>query len=73
MAIARALINEPVLLLADEPTGNLDSKTGKMILDILDELNENGMTIMVVTHDANVAKRCGRVLEMSDGLIASDT
>ena len=73
VAIARSLINDPMLLLADEPTGNLDSKTGKLILDILDEVNESGMTILMVTHDPNVAKRCRRVLEMSDGLIASDT
>ena len=73
VAIARSLINDPMLLLADEPTGNLDSKTGKLILEILDEVNESGMTILMVTHDPNVAKRCRRVLEMSDGLIASDT
>ena len=73
VAIARALMNDPVLLLADEPTGNLDSQTGKLILKILDELNEGGMTIIVVTHDVNIAKHCTRVLEMSDGLIASDT
>ena len=73
VAIARSLINDPMLLLADEPTGNLDTKTGKLILEILDEVNESGMTILMVTHDPNVAKRCRRVLEMSDGLIASDT
>ena len=73
VAIARSLMNDPVLLLADEPTGNLDSNTGKLILEILDEVNQTGMTILMVTPDPNVAKRCRRVLEMSDGRIASDT
>ncbi len=72
VAIARALINDPVMLLADEPTGNLDSKTGLVILDLLEELNASGMTIIVVTHDPNVAKRCRRVIELKDGLIHSD-
>ncbi len=69
VAIARALMNDPVLLLADEPTGNLDSKTGETILQMLQDLNDSGITIVVVTHDPKVAARCKRVLEMRDGLI----
>jgi putative ABC transport system ATP-binding protein len=72
VAIARALMNDPLLLLADEPTGNLDSETGKVILALLRELNDAGMTIVLVTHDANVAQACKRVIEFSDGRIASD-
>ncbi len=73
VAIARALMNDPVMLLADEPTGNLDSKTGLVILDILDELNAAGMTIVIVSHDKSVAVRCSRVIELHDGLIHSDS
>jgi putative ABC transport system ATP-binding protein len=73
VAIARALMNDPVMLLADEPTGNLDSKTGLVILDLLEELNAAGMTLVMVTHDPNVARRCKRIIELKDGLIDSDS
>jgi putative ABC transport system ATP-binding protein len=69
VAIARSLVNDPAILLADEPTGNLDSRTGEMILGILDELNAEGRTIIIVTHDPEVARRCHRMAEIHDGLI----
>ena len=72
-AIARALVNEPSLLLADEPTGNLDSKTGETILRIFDGLRDQGMTVVMVTHDDRVAARCERIVRLYDGLIDSDT
>jgi len=72
VAIARAMVNDPVMLLADEPTGNLDSKTGRVILAMLDELNASGITIIMVTHDSAVSKRCKRIIEFKDGLIDSD-
>jgi putative ABC transport system ATP-binding protein len=70
VAIARALVNDPAIVLADEPTGNLDSATGKMILKMLDDLSAGGRTVIIVTHDSNVAKRCHRVLEIRDGELA---
>ncbi|MEX0777523.1 MAG: ABC transporter ATP-binding protein [Phycisphaeraceae bacterium] len=72
VAIARALVNQPSLLLADEPTGNLDSHTGETILKLFDELHERGLTIAVVTHDQAVAARCQRIVCLRDGLIDSD-
>ena len=69
VAIARALANEPRVLLADEPTGNLDSATGQEILALMDVLNDEGATLIVVTHDANVAARAHRVIHMLDGRI----
>jgi len=69
VAIARALINDPLMILADEPTGNLDSKTGIEVLDLITRLNEDGKTIVLVTHDDQVAERAHRVLHMKDGLI----
>ncbi|MFH1370742.1 MAG: ABC transporter ATP-binding protein [Planctomycetota bacterium] len=68
-AIARALVNEPKLLLADEPTGNLDSATGNGILELLEKLNHAGQTIVMVTHDERVAKRAGRIITLADGRI----
>ena len=69
VAIARSLVNDPLMILADEPTGNLDSKTGVEILDLFGELNANGKTILLVTHDDEVAERAHRVIHMKDGVI----
>ena len=69
-AIARALMNEPELLLADEPTGNLDSITGNGILEVFERLNRSGQTIVMVTHDERIAKRAGRIITLTDGKIA---
>lgn len=69
VAIARSLVNDPLLILADEPTGNLDSRTGSEVLDMIDRLNAAGKTIVLVTHDNKVAERAHRVLHMMDGLI----
>lgn len=71
-AIARALINDPILILADEPTGNLDTATGEMILTLFDRLHEQGKTVLVVTHEQHVACRCDRVITLSDGLVVED-
>jgi putative ABC transport system ATP-binding protein len=72
VAIARALVNRPPLLLADEPTGNLDSRSGAEILDILVDLNQQGVTILVVTHDKDVSARCRRVITLKDGQVVGD-
>ena len=72
VAIARALVNKPSILLADEPTGALDSKTGAEVLDLVDQLHAQGLTVIVVTHDPLVAQRAERVITLSDGLIVSD-
>lgn len=69
VAIARALVNDPTFLLADEPTGALDSKTSGEIMDVFEKLNQGGKTVIIVTHDMEVAARCGRVIEISDGEI----
>lgn len=73
VAIARALINGPELILADEPTGQLDSKTAKEIMDILTKMNESGRSIIVVTHDQNIASYAKRVIRISDGLITDES
>lgn len=72
VAIARALANRPALILADEPTGNLDTATGKLILDLIDELHRDGQTIVLVTHDQQVAERVERVVRLRDGIVESD-
>ncbi len=69
VAIARALANEPELFLADEPTGNLDSKNTQMVMDIFQDINATGKTIVMVTHDIQVAKRAKRIVEMKDGQV----
>ncbi len=69
VAIARALVGDPLLILADEPTGNLDSKSGRDVLKILTELNKNGKTVLLITHDMDVANTASRVISIQDGLI----
>lgn len=72
VAIARALINEPEIILADEPTGNLDSVSGREIMSILQSLNDRGITIILVTHDGEIARHAKRVVRFKDGRIVSD-
>jgi putative ABC transport system ATP-binding protein len=72
VAIARALVNRPAMILADEPTGNLDSTSGKGIVALFDELHGNGQTIVMITHDSAVAKVASRVIQIRDGEITSD-
>ena len=72
MAIARALVNDPEIILADEPTGNLDSTTEKEIMELLTGLNKEGRTIIMVTHENSVARRARRQIVMKDGVIASE-
>ncbi|HLI50820.1 MAG TPA: ABC transporter ATP-binding protein [Thermomicrobiaceae bacterium] len=72
VAVARALANEPPILLADEPTGNLDTSAGQRVIELLDETWKSGMTIVLVTHDRSIARVASRVIEMRDGLVVSD-
>ena len=72
VAIARALVNKPSLILADEPTGNLDSKTGEEIIEIMQRLHEHGNTIILVTHEEYIAKQTKRIIRLRDGVIKSD-
>ena len=69
VAIARAMINNPGILLADEPTGALDVNPGNEIMDLFTKLNENGTTVIIITHDMDVANMCDRIIEISDGEI----
>ncbi|MEV0900272.1 ABC transporter ATP-binding protein [Actinoplanes sp. NPDC049802] len=74
VAVARALMNRPALLLADEPTGALDSKAGEQVMDLLIDLNQIGQTLLIVTHDERLAHRCaGRLVELADGRIARES
>lgn len=72
VAIARALVNNPSIIFADEPTGNLDSKSGNAIMEILEDLNDTGRTVILVTHETDTAKHAKRIIRMMDGLIAED-
>jgi len=73
VAVARALVNNPSLILADEPTGNLDSVTSDEIMDLLKELNDKGHTVIVVTHEEDIAAKCKRIIRLHDGKIISDS
>ena len=73
VAIARALVNKPSIIFADEPTGNLDSKTGKEVMTIFKELNASGQTIILITHEESIANQSNRIITIKDGLIKSDS
>ena len=73
VAIARALVTDPFLILADEPTGNLDSKSGATVLRLLQQLNDSGATIVLVTHDEHVASHTRRIVRLLDGQIVEDS
>lgn len=73
VAIARAMINRPKILLADEPTGALDSKSGEQVMELFRQLNEEGMTILMITHDADIAHHAGKIVEIRDGVIHDPT
>jgi putative ABC transport system ATP-binding protein len=71
-AIARALVGRPAILMADEPTGNLDSATGQAILDVFEDLHSRGLTLIMVTHDDRIAERCERIVRLKDGVVEFD-
>ena len=73
VAVGRALVNKPSIILADEPTGNLDSKTSEEIMILFDEIHSQGNTVIVVTHEEDIAKRAHRIIRLRDGMIESDT
>ena len=73
MAIARALVNDPSIVLADEPTGNLDSRSGIEVMSVLQDLNAQGITVVLVTHDDRVARHAARVVSMFDGRVREDS
>ncbi len=73
VAIARALVNDPSIILADEPTGNLDSKTSEEIMDIFDKIHKDGNTVVLVTHEEDIARHAHRIIRLRDGVIESDT
>ena len=70
VAIARAIVHQPRLILADEPTGALDSRTAEEIMGVFQELHQNGSTVIIVTHDPGIAQQCSRIIEIQDGKIA---
>jgi putative ABC transport system ATP-binding protein len=72
VAIARALSNGPSIILADEPTGNIDTKSGNRIMGILEDINNKGETVIIVTHDPDVAKRAKRILKIQDGVVSEE-
>ncbi|WP_286948526.1 ATP-binding cassette domain-containing protein, partial [Exiguobacterium sp. UBA4551] len=73
VAIARALVTRPTILLADEPTGALDQKTGKQIMELFESLSEEGKTIIMITHDVNIAKQARRIIRIEDGQVTEVT
>ncbi|MFY7758477.1 MAG: ATP-binding cassette domain-containing protein, partial [Flavobacterium stagni] len=73
VAVARALVNKPSIILADEPTGNLDSKTSVEIMKLFDDIHANGNTVILVTHEEDIAQYAHRIIRLRDGIIESDT